>query len=386
MTKKLFIILALIIIVVFAASCAGPAAEEPVAEEPVAEEPAVEEPAAEEPAVEEPAAEEPAAEEPAAEEPAMEAPTEVRICALLGSGLDVAWDATMVESYNRVIENPPLGLTMPELKYTEGLYGDEAEAAMRDFAESGDCDIIWPQGGHNQIIDNVKGDYPDIMFVEIGSGMVEFGDNNYYFWHRCHEPGYLIGMLAAKMSESGVIGAIGGFPAGDVNDIMNGYAAGAKSVNPDIKIKYAFVNSWWDPVKAGEEANAQIAAGVDAIYQMSENFDACVENDIYCFGPYIDYSQYYPDNVLANSVATWDATIVWTIETWYEAMTSGEGFNATEEVTFSMSQGGVCDLLYGSALEGEIPQEVKDEIAAAKQEIMDGTLVVPLNLEAPVSD
>ncbi len=369
--KKFWLLITLLIVFSLLVTACQSTASEPVAEDQAAEE--------------EPVADAPAEEKPA-EEPVMEAPTEVRICALLGSGLDVAWDATMVESYNRVIENPPLGLTMPELRYTEGLWGDESEAAMRDFADSGECDIIWPQGGHNDTIDNVKGDFPDVMFVEIGSGMLEFGGNNYYFWHRCHEPGYLIGMLAAHMSESGVIGAIGGFPAGDVNDIMNGYIAGAESVNPDVQVKIAFVNSWWDPVLAGEEANAQIAAGADAIYQMSENFDACTENDIWCFGPYIDYSLYYPDSVLASSVATWDATIVWAIETWYDAVTSGSGFNATEELTFSMSQGGVCDLVYAETLIDQIPQDVLDEVAAAKAAIIDGSLVVPLNLDTPVSD
>jgi basic membrane protein A len=371
--NRFWLVITLLIVFSMLLTACQPANEEPVGEEPAAEEPAGEEPAADAP------------DEEPTDEPAADVPTEVRICALLASGLDVAWDATFVESYNRVREDPPLGLTMPELSYTEGLWGDETEAAMRDFASSGECDIIWTHGGSNDVIDNVKGDFPDVMFVEIGSGMLEFGGNNYFFWHRCHEPGYLIGMLAAHMSESGVIGAIGGFPAGDVNDIMNAYIAGAESVNPDIQVKIAFVNSWWDPVLAGEQANAQISAGADGIFMQSENFDACVENDIYCYGPYIDYSEYYPDNVLASFVATWDATIEWAIETWYDAVT-GDGFNATEEVTFSMTHGGVCDLVYGSALLGQIPQEVQDDIAGAKQEILDGTLVVPLNLEPPVSD
>jgi sn-glycerol 3-phosphate transport system substrate-binding protein len=54
--RKIFVLLACLLVLSFALqACAAPAAEEPAAEEPVSEEPAAEEPAAEEPAAEEPA-------------------------------------------------------------------------------------------------------------------------------------------------------------------------------------------------------------------------------------------------------------------------------------------------------------------------------------------
>lgn len=68
MSRKLFPVLILLVVLsMLIAACGGGA--EPSPAEPAAEEPATEEPAAEEPATEEPAAEEPAAEEPTAEEP-----------------------------------------------------------------------------------------------------------------------------------------------------------------------------------------------------------------------------------------------------------------------------------------------------------------------------
>jgi basic membrane lipoprotein Med (substrate-binding protein (PBP1-ABC) superfamily) len=163
-----------------------------------------------------PPVEEPPTEAPPTEAPPEAAATEVQVCALLAVGLDQGWDRTFFDSFERVVAAQPVeGLSVKELKYIEGLWGDEAESAMREFAESGECDIVWPHGGYNDNIDNIKADYPDIMFVEVGSGVLEYGGNNYHFWLRCHEPSYAMGVLAGHLSETNIFGGVGTYPASD---------------------------------------------------------------------------------------------------------------------------------------------------------------------------
>ncbi len=350
-------------------------------------EPTVEEAQEAEVVVEEAEAEEEAAEEESAEmdEEAAE-PKDVQVCVLLAVGLDQGWDRTFAESIDRVVGVQPVeGVTIQEPKYVEGLWGDEAEAAMREYAESGECDIIWPHGGYNDNVDNIKADYPEIMFVEVGSGVLETGENNYHFWLRCHEASYAMGVLAGNLSETEIFGGVGTFPASDVNDSLNGFFAGAESVKGDITKKVAFINSWYDPAAANEAAAAQIAAGAEHIDMYAETFDACEEGGAYCYGAYNDYSEFYPDTAIASFVVKWDTAIQWAVEEWVKAM-EGAGFDAPESPTFTMSTDGSCDVALSEVIEPTLPQGALDAFYETREGILDGSITVELDDSKPESD
>ena len=348
--------------------------------------PAVEAPAAEEPAAEAPAAEEPAAEEPAAEEPAMAAPTEVQFCTMYSTSItENGWDASGHDSFLRFAENPGMDIEVKELKFTEGLWGDEAAAAMRAYAESG-CDIIWAHGGYNDIILELYPEYPDVMFVEVGSGWIDGDANNYHYMYRCYDGVYLMGVLAGLMTEGTAIGAAGGFPAEDVNDVINAFFDGAKSVKPDLAQKVGFINSWYDPVAAGELAEAQKAAGADQIFMAAENFDICGPGTgAMCYGPYIDFSEFYPGAVMASYVAKWDAGYEWALAEWVKAKESGEWNGGPLGFENNMASG-ACDVVLGAGIEETLPAEVLEQYNATYAGILDGSIVPALNIEEPQSE
>jgi len=330
---------------------------------------------------------EPTETEPTETEPAeVEAPSTVRVCAMLAVGLDQGWDRTFVESFERVAEDPPGNLEVEELRYTEGLWGDEAKAAMIEYAESGECDIIWPHGGYNDTIDELKTEYPEIMWVEVGSGYQEYGGNNYHFWLRCHEPSYLMGLLAGHLSDTAVFGAVGTFPASDVNDSINAFFAGAESVKGEIERRVAFINSWYDPAAANEAASAQVAAGAEHIDMYAETFDTISEEGVIGYGAYNDYSEIYPDAVLASFVAKWDAAIRWAFEEWVTAKT-GEGFDAPDSPTYTLSTGS-CDVALNEELLNSLDghEEALAAYEEARQAIIDGSLDVALDDSRPESD
>jgi basic membrane lipoprotein Med (substrate-binding protein (PBP1-ABC) superfamily) len=307
------------------------------------------------------------------------------MCILLAVGLDQGWDRSFYESYNRVVESQPVdGVVLQEWKAVEGLWGDEAEAAMREYAESGECDIIWPHGGYNDNVDNIKADYPDVMFVEVGSGVLSTGENDYHFWLRCHEASYAMGVLAGNLSETNVFGGVGTYPASDVNDSLNSFFDGAASVKGDIVKKVAFINSWYDPAAANEAAAAQIAAGAEHIDMYAETFDACAENEVYCYGAYTDYSEYYPTTAISSFVVKWDTAIQWAMEEWVKAQDAG--FDAPESPTFTMSLDGSCDVELSDTLIDTIPADALDAFNATRDAIIDGSLIVEFNDDLPESD
>lgn len=77
---------------------------------------------------------------------------------------------------------------------------------------------------------------------------------------------YLAGVAAAKESKTHVIGFIGGIPIPVILQGNQGYAAGAKSVDPSIKVLSTNIGSFTDSVKGKSAAQAQIASGADVIY------------------------------------------------------------------------------------------------------------------------
>jgi basic membrane protein A and related proteins len=78
---------------------------------------------------------------------------------------------------------------------------------------------------------------------------------------------YLAGIVAGGASRSGVIGAIGGTQLPPVVAAFKAFEAGAKSVNPNVKLLTAYVGNWDDASAAKEQALAQIARGADVIFQ-----------------------------------------------------------------------------------------------------------------------
>ena len=117
------------------------------------------------------------------------------------------------------------------------------------------------------------------------------------------------GAVSAKLSQTGHIGVVGPMPGpGDVASLINGYIAGAKSVNSSIKIDIQYINSWYDPNAALLAAQFLIDQGVDVIYsERTGVYEACTVNNVtvcYAFGNVVDQNSWAP-NVVVGSVI-WD--------------------------------------------------------------------------------
>src|SRR5436190_14144108 len=154
------------------------------------------------------------------------------------------------------------------------------EPAMRAFAEK-KFDLIFGVGfAQGPIMQKVATDYPNIKFA-IVDGVIfkEDGktpmDNVASLVFREHEGSYLVGMIAASKSKSGVLGFLGGMDIPLIHKFETGYAEGAKSINPNIKIIDNYVgvtdNAWNNPGKGKELSLAQIEKGADVIFTAAGN-------------------------------------------------------------------------------------------------------------------
>ncbi|HET7494469.1 MAG TPA: BMP family ABC transporter substrate-binding protein [Candidatus Limnocylindrales bacterium] len=88
------------------------------------------------------------------------------------------------------------------------------------------------------------------------------------------QPGYLAGIVAASITKSGTIAAIGGTNVPAVVAYNAGYVAGAKSVKPDIKTLYQEtdpdpVKGFNDPAKGKAIAATFVGQGADVLFQIA---------------------------------------------------------------------------------------------------------------------
>jgi len=265
-------------------------------------------------------------------------------------------------------------------EYTDDIgYAGDMERVLREVAEENKPDAIFGDAfGNEEAVRRVAGDYPEIAFV-FGSGYGPAGNNFAVFDNWIHEPAYLAGLIAGGVSESGVIGVVGGHPVPEVNRIINAFIQGAKEVNPDVTVLVTFINSWFDPAAAKEAALSQIDTGADVLF--AERFgviEAAVENDLFAFGNMSDQNELGPDHVLTSPVWNMAPTVTYVIE-----QVIAGSFTSQDLKDFSMMAKGGASLADYHSLESNIPSDILDLVAQRQEEILNGLFRVDIDEATP---
>ena len=154
------------------------------------------------------------------------------------------------------------------------------EPAMRAFAEKGFDLIVGVGFAQGPILKRVATDYPNIKFAIVDGVIMEDDgktpkSNVASLVFREHEGSYLVGMIAAEKSKTGVLGFLGGMNIPLIHRFQKGYEEGAKAVNPKIVVIPNYVGvtdgAWNNPGKGKELALAQIEKGADVIFTAAGN-------------------------------------------------------------------------------------------------------------------
>ena len=72
------------------------------------------------------------------------------------------------------------------------------------------------------------------------------------------------------MSKAGILGYIVSFPIPEVIMGINATMLGAQTVNPNIKVKIIWANTWFDPGKEADAAKALLDQGADIMTQHTD--------------------------------------------------------------------------------------------------------------------
>jgi len=223
--------------------------------------------------------------------------------ALLSPGpvSDAGWNALAYEGLLAIRDQLGAEIAQVEVK-NPGQFED----GFRDFAQRG-FDLVFGHGFEFQdAATRVAPRFPRTVYV-VTSGSIA-GPNYAGVGFAFHEPAYIAGIIAASVTRTGVIGCIGGQELPPVKAGFEAFAAGARAVKPSVRVVVSYVGNW-DDVSAGrEQALAQIAQGVDVIFQNADAaglgvFQAARETKrALVFGSNADQNSVAPDVILGSVV------------------------------------------------------------------------------------
>ena len=207
---------------------------------------------------------------------------------------------------------------------------------------------------------------PNVAFMNAAGET--YGPNLESFYARTYQGWYLAGMAAAGVSESKKIGMVAGFPLSVVNWDINAFQRGAQAINPDVQVIATFVNSWFDPLKEGQAAEAMIEQGADVIatnLSAASVPTATEKAGVRFVGFQNDMTHLAPNGHVASVVFNWETHLIPTVQ----SIIAGEWVSS--ESSFVGIDQGMVSL---SGLADDVPQDVKDKIMAAEAAMRAGEL------------
>ena len=255
-----------------------------------------------------------------------------------------------------------------ELSYTENLGTADIVAAYNDYASSGYNIIIGHGFEFGDPALEVAKNYPNVKFICTEASASSTNVASYVM--ACEQTAYVEGIIAANMTKSGKVGAIGPIQGDSLVKIINGFEDGAKSVNPKLVVETAWTNSYTDTQLAQESATSMIDDGVDVIKHCANAcgtgaINAAVAANIWVQGDSYDQSSLAPKNILDSALYNVDVVLDIALGTVANNTFKGDVYN------LGMKDGAVAVLLSDN-----LPSNVKTIAQKAIDDIKSGALAV----------
>ena len=192
------------------------------------------------------------------------------------------------------------------------------------------------------------------------------------------EAGYLAGIVAAMMSESGTISTVGGIKIPPVDNWIAGFRQGATDTNPDINLLNAYSQNFTDAASCKEIALDQISQGSDVVFQVAGDcglgaLDAACEEGVYAIGVDADQS-FAGDCVITSALKPLDVAVFETIKSMQDGTFEG-GANRF----FGVEEFPDAELL--APFTDAVPADVQAAVEEAQEKLISGEIDPPATFE-----
>ena len=244
--------------------------------------------------------------------------------------------------------------------------GPDSERAILGFANQGFNAVFATSFGYMNPTIKVAKRFPKLSF-EHASGYRRAPNVNTYL-ARFYEGRYLTGLVAGSMTKSNTIGYVAAFPIPEVVRGINAFTRGLREVNDKVSVKVIWTNSWFDPNKEREAAEALIAQGADVLTLHADSpatIIAAEEAGIYSVGYNSDLSKFGPTTHLTASVTNWAPYYVQQVQKILEGSWKGN-----QDTWEGISQ----DMIQLAPFNKSVPKDVQNRVLKAKADIAAGKL------------
>ncbi|ABS27372.1 BMP family ABC transporter substrate-binding protein [Anaeromyxobacter sp. Fw109-5] len=252
--------------------------------------------------------------------------------------------------------------------------GPDAERVIRDLVAQGNKVVFATSFGFMDAMVKVSKDHPDVYF-EHATGY-KTAENLRVYEARFYEGAYLAGVVAGKMTKTNSLGFVASFPIPEVLRNINAFTLGAQSVNPKVKTRVVWINSWFDPPKETEAAQSLLNQGADVLLQNTDStavLQAAERNGKFAFGWDSDMSAFAPKAHLGSVALNWT---VYYEKSFAEIL---EKRWKTEVTKWGVKEG-MLDFVKPAAF---LPEEAKMALEAARDGLKTGTVAV---FKGPIVD
>ena len=222
---------------------------------------------------------------------------------------DLAFTQSIVDAVNVIADENP----GTEVAITDGTFiVEDAAAAIRGYAEEG-YDLVIAHGSqYGGSLQEIAGDFPDTAFAW-GTAADTLGQPNVSAYNAASDQGgFVMGVVAAALSQSGVIGVVGPIEVGDAKLYVDGFHNGALTGGAST-VNINYIGSFSDVALASEAAQAHIAAGADVLTGSAQMVVGAVGvaqgAGALWFGTQANQTALAPDLVVASQVYKWEVVL-----------------------------------------------------------------------------
>ena len=211
---------------------------------------------------------------------------------------------------------------------------DDAAVALREWAASGDYDLVIAHGSQfGSVVEELAAEFAEVSFAW-GTDENTFGlDNVFAYTAASDEGGYVNGVMAGLMTESGVIGVVGPIEVGDAKLYVDGFVAGVGASNPDATVNVVYIQSFSDVPLATEAAETHIANGADIMTGTAQMvvgpIAVAIENGARWFGTQASQADLAGDAGVAFQIYKWDVVLAEMIGHIQSGVLGGESYVLT---------------------------------------------------------
>nr|WP_320010754.1 BMP family ABC transporter substrate-binding protein [uncultured Desulfobulbus sp.] len=252
--------------------------------------------------------------------------------------------------------------------------GPNSERVIKNMARK-HYDLIFATSfGYMDSMLKVAKQFPKTTFMHCAGFKTAPNMGNYF--GRIYQPRYLSGMVAASMTKSKVLGYVAAYPIPEVIRGINAFTLGAQAVDPEVSVRVVWTKTWYNPTQEKEAAESLLDVGADVIAQHQDSpgpQEAAQEKGVYSIGYNTDMQHFAPKSHLTAPVWNW---------TPYYTQIIKEVQSGTWKARADWP--GLAEKVVDLAPFGPmVPQEVRDRVMTAKEEIINGTRKV---FSGPITD